>query len=111
MDKTALLVPRFGQHAPPAIAGPAWMKRKGTADMQTYDVAMIGAGHNGLVAACYLQRAGLKVIVLEKNDWVGGAATSRELTPGFLYSNCSYVCSLFRRKSCAIWNCRATACR
>ncbi|MCL6707632.1 NAD(P)/FAD-dependent oxidoreductase [Pseudomonas sp. R2.Fl] len=64
--------------------------------MKTHDVVMIGGGHNGLVAACYLQRAGLDVVVLEKNDWVGGAATSRELTPGFLYSNCSYVCSLFR---------------
>jgi phytoene dehydrogenase-like protein len=64
--------------------------------MKTHDVVMIGGGHNGLVAACYLQRAGLDVLVLEKNDWVGGAATSRELTPGFLYSNCSYVCSLFR---------------
>ncbi|WDZ79808.1 NAD(P)/FAD-dependent oxidoreductase (plasmid) [Ensifer adhaerens] len=64
--------------------------------MTKYDVVMIGGGHNGLVAACYLQRAGLNVVVLEKNDWVGGAATSRELTPGFLYSNCSYVCSLFR---------------
>ena len=64
--------------------------------MKNYDVVMIGGGHNGLVAACYLQRAGLDVLVLEKNDWVGGAATSRELTPGFLYSNCSYVCSLFR---------------
>jgi len=64
--------------------------------VKKYDVVMIGGGHNGLVAACYLQRAGLDVIVLEKNDWVGGAATSRELTPGFLYSNCSYVCSLFR---------------
>ena len=64
--------------------------------MKTHDVIMIGGGHNGLVAACYLQRAGLDVLVLEKNDWVGGAATSRELTPGFLYSNCSYVCSLFR---------------
>lgn len=64
--------------------------------MKKYDVVMIGGGHNGLVAACYLQRAGLDVVVLEKNDWVGGAATSRELTPGFLYSNCSYVCSLFR---------------
>ncbi|MGO4624028.1 phytoene desaturase family protein [Ensifer sp. 2YAB10] len=64
--------------------------------MKKYDVVMIGGGHNGLVAACYLQRAGLNVVVLEKNDWVGGAATSRELTPGFLYSNCSYVCSLFR---------------
>jgi phytoene dehydrogenase-like protein len=64
--------------------------------MKTHDVVMIGGGHNGLVAACYLQKAGLDVLVLEKNDWVGGAATSRELTPGFLYSNCSYVCSLFR---------------
>jgi phytoene dehydrogenase-like protein len=64
--------------------------------MKQYDVVMIGGGHNGLVTACYLQRAGLDVIVLEKNAWVGGAATSRELTPGFLYSNCSYVCSLFR---------------
>lgn len=64
--------------------------------MKKYDVVMIGGGHNGLVTACYLQRAGLNVIVLEKNAWVGGAATSRELTPGFLYSNCSYVCSLFR---------------
>lgn len=61
-----------------------------------YDVIVIGAGHNGLVNACYLQRAGLKVLVIEKNDWIGGAAVSRELTPGILYSNCSYVCSLFR---------------
>lgn len=64
--------------------------------MQKYDVLIVGGGHNGLVAACYLQRAGLNVAVLEKNGWVGGAATSRELTLGFLYSNCSYVCSLFR---------------
>jgi phytoene dehydrogenase-like protein len=64
--------------------------------MKTWDAIIIGAGHNGLVNACYLQRAGLDVLVLEKNDWVGGAAVSRSLTPGFLYSNCSYVCSLFR---------------
>jgi len=64
--------------------------------MKTYDAIVIGAGHNGLVNACYLQRAGLDVLVVEKNDWIGGAAVSRELTPGFLYSNCSYVCSLFR---------------
>jgi len=64
--------------------------------LKTWDVIVIGAGHNGLVNACYLQRAGLDVLVVEKNDWVGGAATSRELTPGWLYSNCSYVCSLFR---------------
>ncbi len=61
-----------------------------------FDVIVIGAGHNGLVAACYLQKAGLSVAVVEKNDWIGGAAVSRELHPGTLYSNCSYVCSLFR---------------
>ena len=64
--------------------------------MKTWDAIVIGGGHNGLVNACYLQRAGLDVLVVEKNDWVGGAAVSRSLTPGFLYSNCSYVCSLFR---------------
>ena len=62
----------------------------------TYDAVIIGAGHNGLVTACYLSRAGLKVCVVEKNDWVGGAAVSRSLYPGFTYSNCSYVSSLFR---------------
>ncbi|WP_309667025.1 NAD(P)/FAD-dependent oxidoreductase [Tabrizicola sp.] len=61
-----------------------------------YDAVIIGAGHNGLVAGSYLARAGLKVCIVEKNDWVGGAAVSRELFPGFTYSNCSYVSSLFR---------------
>ncbi len=60
------------------------------------DALIIGAGHNGLVTASYLARAGMKVAVLEKNDWIGGAAVSRELYPGFTYSNCSYVSSLFR---------------
>jgi phytoene dehydrogenase-like protein len=64
--------------------------------MKKYDVVVIGGGHNGLVAACYLQRAGLQVAVVEKNDWVGGAATSRKLADEVFYSNCSYVCSLFR---------------
>ncbi len=64
--------------------------------MKSWDAIVVGAGHNGLVNACYLQRAGLDVLVVEKNAWVGGAAVSRSLTPGFLYSNCSYVCSLFR---------------
>ena len=62
----------------------------------SYDAVIIGAGHNGLVTACYLAKAGLKVCVVEKNDWIGGAAVSRELYPGFTYSNCSYVSSLFR---------------
>jgi phytoene dehydrogenase-like protein len=62
----------------------------------SYDAVIIGAGHNGLVTAAYLARAGMKVCVVEKNDWIGGAAVSRSLTPGFTYSNCSYVASLFR---------------
>ncbi|HXQ32159.1 MAG TPA: NAD(P)/FAD-dependent oxidoreductase [Steroidobacteraceae bacterium] len=57
---------------------------------------MIGAGHNGLVAACYLSRAGLDVLVLERNEYIGGAAVSRRLYGDFTYSNCSYVCSLLR---------------
>ncbi|MFN4100461.1 MAG: phytoene desaturase family protein [Pararhodobacter sp.] len=61
-----------------------------------WDAIIAGAGHNGLVAACYLARAGMRVCVVEKNDWIGGAAVSRELYPGFTYSNCSYVSSLFR---------------
>ncbi len=64
--------------------------------MKQRDAIIIGAGHNGLVAACYLARAGLDVTVVEKNGWVGGATTSRGLYPGFLYSNCSYVLSLLR---------------
>ncbi|HVL21958.1 MAG TPA: NAD(P)/FAD-dependent oxidoreductase, partial [Amaricoccus sp.] len=64
--------------------------------MSRVDALVVGAGHNGLVAACYLAKAGLKVLVVEKNDWVGGAAVSRSLHPGFTYSNCSYVASLLR---------------
>jgi len=64
--------------------------------VRVYDAIIVGGGHNGLVAACYLAKAGLKVVVVEKNDWVGGAAVSRSLYPGFTYSNCSYVSSLLR---------------
>lgn len=62
-----------------------------------YDALIIGAGHNGLTNAAYLAKAGLKVLVLEKNDYIGGAAVSRELHPGWIYSNCSYVCTLLRQ--------------
>jgi phytoene dehydrogenase-like protein len=61
-----------------------------------YDAIIVGAGHNGLISACYLARSGLKVLVLERNSYIGGAAVSRSLHEGFTYSNCSYVCSLLR---------------
>ena len=61
-----------------------------------YDAIIVGAGHNGLTNAAFLGKAGLKVLVLEKNDYIGGATVSRELHEGWKYSNCSYVCSLFR---------------
>jgi phytoene dehydrogenase-like protein len=60
-----------------------------------YDVIVIGAGHNGLVSACYLARAGLKVCVLEQRPVVGGACVSEELWPGYQVSTTSYVSTLF----------------
>ncbi len=65
--------------------------------MSQYDAIVIGAGHNGLTNAAYLAKAGLKVLVLEKNDYIGGAAVSRELEKGWYYSSCSYVCSMMRQ--------------
>ncbi|MGH9511152.1 MAG: phytoene desaturase family protein [Terriglobales bacterium] len=66
------------------------------ASNSTYDVIVIGAGHNGLVNAAYLARAGKKVLVLERRHVVGGAAVTEEIFPGFKFSVCSYVVSLLR---------------
>ncbi len=64
--------------------------------MKTYDAIVIGAGHNGLTNGAYLAKAGLNVLMVEKNEYIGGATASRELHKNWIYSNCSYVCSLLR---------------
>jgi phytoene dehydrogenase-like protein len=62
-----------------------------------FDAIIIGAGHNGLVTACYLARAGKKVLVLERRHVVGGACVTEEVFPGFKVSTAAYVNSLFRK--------------
>ena len=65
-----------------------------------YDVVILGAGHNGLVAASYLGRAGLSVLLLERNDYIGGATTSQKVFPDYdaRLSRYSYLVSLFPEK-------------
>src|SRR3954452_1212151 len=61
-----------------------------------YDAVVIGGGHNGLVNACYLAKAGLKVLVLERRHLLGGATLTEEIVPGYRFSVFSYVVSLLR---------------
>jgi phytoene dehydrogenase-like protein len=63
-----------------------------------HDAVILGGGHNGLVAACYLAGAGLDVLVLERRDLLGGACVTEELFPGYRFSACAYICHLLQTK-------------
>ncbi|KAM6306536.1 LOW QUALITY PROTEIN: pyridine nucleotide-disulfide oxidoreductase domain-containing protein 2 [Aegotheles albertisi] len=87
----------WGWHVSPGLPG-VRLAHAGAADRlrRQYDAVVIGAGHNGLVAAAYLQRAGVRTAVLEKRHVLGGAAVTEEIVPGFKFSRASYLLSLLR---------------
>jgi phytoene dehydrogenase-like protein len=66
--------------------------------LKTFDVIIIGGGHNGLVCAAYLARAGRKVLVLEKRELVGGCAVTEEIWPGYRVSTAAYLTSLLQER-------------
>ena len=66
--------------------------------MTKFDAIIIGAGHNGLVTAAYLAKAGKRVLVLERRRLIGGIAVSEEVFPGFKYSTCAHLCGSFSRR-------------
>ncbi|KAM7072741.1 pyridine nucleotide-disulfide oxidoreductase domain-containing protein 2 [Molossus nigricans] len=77
----------------------AWRQARWTAQGRLkpeYDAVVIGAGHNGLVAAAYLQRLGVNTAVFERRHVIGGAAVTEEIIPGFKFSRASYLLSLLR---------------
>src|ERR687896_174030 len=63
--------------------------------MPKYDVIIIGGGHNGLVTACYLAKSGLKTLVLERREVVGGGAVTEEIHPGFCVSTLDHTAGPF----------------
>src|SRR6202047_5033927 len=70
-------------------------KLSGSSNMaERYDAIIVGGGHNGLTCGAYLARAGLKTLVLERREVIGGAAVTEEIVPGFKFSVFSYLMSL-----------------
>src|SRR5207249_8117205 len=74
------------------------MRAAGSPMPDAYDVIIIGAGHNGLVTAAYLARAGWRVLVLERRHVVGGACVTEELFPGYRVSTAAYLVSLLQER-------------
>src|SRR3954462_2845096 len=70
------------------------IERGWPADGSRFDAIVVGSGHNGLIAAGYLAKAGKRVLVLELRDIIGGATVTEEPFPGYKLSTCSYVCNL-----------------
>src|ERR1700737_2029378 len=87
---------RRRRRAAPTIAEASHPEGEGMSNR--FDAIVIGAGHNGLVTACYLARAGWKVLVLERRPVVGGACVTEEVFPGYKVSTAAYVNSLFRKE-------------
>src|SRR3569832_1045152 len=74
------------------------MVQRGNRVAERYDAVIIGGGHNGLTCGAYLARAGLKTVVLESRDVIGGAAVTVEVDPGFRFAVFSYLMSLLHPK-------------
>jgi len=73
-----------------------WSFAMASTSNHIYDAVVVGAGHNGLTAACYLARAGLSTLVLERRDIVGGCCVTEEIAPGCRASTTSYIASMLR---------------
>jgi phytoene dehydrogenase-like protein len=71
---------------------------RGARVAETFDIVIVGGGHNGLVAAAYLARGGLSVQVLERRPLLGGACVTEEVFPGFKVSTAAYLCSLLQER-------------